>query len=184
MTDSRSKADDVLRFWFEETPAEKRFAVDSQLDAAIGRRFRASMEEVATSLAAAWRAHARTLLAAIILADQFPRNLYRGTAQAFATDALARELTMLALDRKWDAGLSPVERQFLYMPLMHSEDLDQQERSVALYEGLGLAEAADFARRHRDQIARFGRFPGRNAALGRIDTPEEAEFLKQPGSHF
>lgn len=184
MNDVRMKADEVLRFWFDETPVEKRFAVDPQFDAVIGQRFRSTMEEVATSSAAAWRNDARLLLAAIILTDQFPRNLYRGTARAFATDALARALTNIAIERKWDAGLPPVERQFLYMPLMHSENAGDQERSVALYEALGLAEAADFARRHRDQIARFGRFPGRNAALGRADTPEEAEFLKQPGSRF
>ncbi len=177
-------AEAVIRFWLEETPAAKRFAVDQRLDAEIGERFRHLIEEVADSRARDWRDDPRSLLAAIILTDQFPRNLYRGTARAFATDGLARELTNLALDKSWDAGMSQEERQFLYMPLMHSERLADQRRCVVLYERLGLTEAADFAVRHHDQIARFGRFPGRNAALGRVDTPDEAEFLKEPGSHF
>lgn len=184
MSDVKDKAEAVIRFWLDETPAEKRFAVDPQLDAEIGRRFHDLMENVANTHAAGWRNDPRILLAAIILADQFPRNLYRGTAKAFATDSLARELTNLALDKGWDAGLSPDECQFLYMPLMHSERISDQHRCVTLYERLGIAESADFAMRHRDQIARFGRFPGRNAALGRLDTPEETEFLKEPGSHF
>jgi uncharacterized protein (DUF924 family) len=184
MTDVKDSGEAVLSFWLEETPAEKRFAVDPALDAEIGDRFGSLMDEVAVSRASGWRSDARTLLAAIVLADQFPRNIHRGTPRAFATDGLARELTNIALDNGWDAGLSSEERQFLYMPLMHSETLADQQRSVDLFEGLGLAESADFARRHRDQIARFGRFPGRNAALDRADTPEEAEFLKEPGSHF
>ncbi|MGE0774027.1 MAG: DUF924 family protein [Sphingomonadaceae bacterium] len=184
MSGVSKEAEAVLRFWLEETPAEKRFAVDPRLDAEIGARFRTLMDDVAASRAAGWRDDPRTMLAAIILTDQFPRNLFRGTPEAFATDGLARELTNIALDKGWDVGLSPIERQFLYMPLMHSEDLADQHRSVELYNGLGLAEPADFARRHRDQIARFGRLPGRNAALGRVDTPEEAEFLKEPGAHF
>jgi len=184
MSDVKDEAEAVIRFWLEETPAAKRFAVDPLLDAEIGRLFSCLMDEVAQGRAEGWRDDPRTLLAAIILTDQFPRNLYRGTPRAFATDGLARELTNLALDKGWDAGMSQEERQFLYMPLMHSEMLADQRRSVALYERLGLAEAADFAVRHHDQIARFGRFPGRNAALGRADTPEETEFLKEPGSHF
>lgn len=184
MTDMKDSAEAVLRFWLEETPAEKRFAVDPALDAEIGARFGPLMDDVAASRAAGWRGDARTLLAAIILADQFPRNVHRGTPRAFATDGLARELTNIALDKGWDTGLSAEERQFLYMPLMHSEALADQQKSVDLFQGLGMEESADFARRHRDQIARFGRFPGRNAALGRTDTPEEAEFLKEPGSHF
>jgi len=184
MSGVKQDAETVLRFWLEETPAEKRFAVDPRLDAEIGSRFRAIMEEVAASRAAGWRDDPRTILAAIIITDQFSRNLYRGTPKAFATDGLARELTNIALDKEWDAGMAPIERQFLYMPLMHSEDLADQQRSVGLYNDLGLADAADFAVRHRDQIVRFGRFPGRNAALGRTDTPEEAKFLKEPGSRF
>ncbi len=184
MSDVKDKAEAVIRFWLEETPAAKRFTVDPRLDAEIGGRFRDVIEDVAENRASGWRDDPRSLLAAIILTDQFPRNLYRGTSRAFATDGLARELTNLALDKGWDAGMSQQERQFLYMPLMHSETLGDQRRSVALYERLGLVEAADFAVRHHDQVARFGRFPGRNTALGRADTPEETEFLKEPGSHF
>lgn len=180
----QQEAEQVLRFWLDETPADKRFAKDESLDRAIAARFGPMMERVLASHAAQWRDDPRTLLAAIILVDQFPRNVHRGSARAFDGDALARELTGRALARGWDQELGPVERQFLYMPLMHSENIDDQDRAVLLYDALGLEDAARFAHLHRDQIARFGRFPGRNAALGRADTPEEAAFLTEPGSHF
>ncbi len=183
MTDA-DQAEQVLRFWLEETPEEKRFVQDAALDGVIAERFAAASRSILENDAAGWRGDPRSLLAAIILIDQFPRNIYRGKAQAFAGDPLARELTMLALSRGWDGGMTKVERQFLYMPLMHSEDAEDQSLANALYDALGLEDAARFAHRHRDQIMRFGRFPGRNAALGRVDTPEEAEFLAQPGSRF
>lgn len=180
----RLEAEQVLRFWLEDTPTAKRFAKDAALDAEIATRFGALSGRVLASQAAEWRDDPCTLLAAIILVDQFPRNMFRGSARAFEGDALARELTGRALARGWDQEVGQVERQFLYIPLMHSENVDDQARSVALYDALGIEEAARFAHLHRDQIVRFGRFPGRNAALGRIDTPEEADFLATPGSHF
>mgnify|MGYP001500536536 CR=1 FL=1 len=180
----RPEAEQVLRFWLEETAAAQRFAKDAALDAEIATRFGALSGRVLASHAAGWRDDPHTLLAAIILVDQFPRNMFRGSARAFEGDALARELTGRALARGWDQELGAVERQFLYIPLMHSENADDQVRSVALYEALGIEDAARFARLHRDQILRFGRFPGRNAALGRVDTPEETAFLATPGSRF
>lgn len=174
----------ILDYWLREVPPEKRFAKDEAIDRAIAERFGAAHDAIVASGAAEWRDDPAQLLAAVIAVDQFSRNLFRDDARAFAGDPLARELTGEALDKGWDAGMSAEERQFLYMPLMHSEDIADQDRSVALYATLGLPEAFDFAKRHRDQIAQFGRFPGRNAALGRESTPQEIELLKQPGSAF
>lgn len=170
-------AREVLRFWLVETPPGKRFARDAALDAEIERRFGALHRSLSGEGAADWESDPRTLLAAVIVLDQFSRNLYRGSAAAFAQDDAARALTELALAKDWAVGLDATERQFLYLPLMHSERLADQERAVALFEANGDDFVADFARRHRDQIARFGRFPGRNAALGRTSTPVEAALL-------
>jgi uncharacterized protein (DUF924 family) len=130
----------------------------------------------------------------VIVLDQFPRNLYRDSPRAFAHDAAARDVALDAEARGFDRALALVERWFLYLPLMHAEDPQLQERSVALLDSLAgtappslreaLAGAADFARRHRDVIARFGRFPHRNRALARASTPEELAYLAQPGSGF
>jgi uncharacterized protein (DUF924 family) len=123
-----------------------------------------------------------------ILLDQFPRNLFRGRPEAFAQDAKARATAQAAIARGFDQLLAPVERVFIYLPFEHSEALDDQHRSVALFESLPAvpwrAEQIDYAARHRDIIARFGRFPHRNAALGRVSAAEEAAFLQQPGSSF
>jgi uncharacterized protein (DUF924 family) len=127
-------------------------------------------------------------LAAILLLDQLPRNLYRGTAEAFATDAMAREAAQAALARGLDRSLPAVWRQFMYLPFEHSEDLGDQDRSLALFGALArdsaFASTLDYAKRHHAIIARFGRFPHRNRALGRATTPEEEEFLREPGSSF
>ena len=124
-----------------------------------------------------WRDTPDHLLAAIILLDQFSRNIHRGSAKAFAGDALALELTNLALDRRWDKAMRPARRQFLLMPLMHSEKLADQQRSVAEFERLGDDYVLNYARLHLEQVKRFGRFPGRNAALGRRTTEAEQEAL-------
>ena len=125
----------------------------------------------------------RGAVAQVILLDQVPRNLFRDDARAFATDAKARALTRTALDRGWDSDLPPFERLFLYLPLEHSENLADQDRCVALMADLG-EPFLDYAEKHRVIIARFGRFPHRNGALGRESTPEERDFLTQPGSSF
>lgn len=177
------QAEAVLDFWLRQTPPDKRFARDAALDAEIARRFGGLIDEVAAAHAAGWRARPRTLLAAVILLDQFSRNIRRGKADAFANDPLARALTDEAIAKGWDLGMSPAERQFLYLPLMHCERLDAQVRSLPLFDAAD-ANAANFARLHCAQIARFGRFPGRNAALGRATTPAEAELLKEPGAGF
>ncbi|MEG8039405.1 DUF924 family protein [Sphingomonas sp. LR60] len=175
-----SAAREVHDFWFALT-TEQQFAKDDARDAAIRVRFGALRERVLTSGAAAWRDDPRTVLAAVIVLDQFSRNLFRGKAEAFRADPLARELTELAIARGWDADLSKEERVFLYMPLMHAEDAEGQAKSVAMFEALGIEENARFARDHAEVIARFGRFPARNAALGRETTAAERVYLEAGG---
>lgn len=175
---------EILDFWFGHLKPAQWFKPDATLDAEIARRFAAIYDELKRGVADTWRGGARESLAAIIVLDQFPRNMFRGTPAAFATDAVALALSSEAIDRGLDRSLSAVERQFLYMPFQHSEDRAVQTRSVALFEGLGDESVLDFARRHRAVIERFGRFPHRNAILGRASTGEEIEFLKQPGSSF
>lgn len=181
----------VLAFWFGEQPGPARaqwFKKDAAFDADIRARFGALHEAAARRELEAWRASAEAMLALVIVLDQFSRNLHRDDARAFAQDAYALECAGEALRRGDDLQLLPVQRQFLYLPYEHSEDLADQERGVELMRSLEAFEATrgltSWAIRHRDIVARFGRFPHRNAVLGRPSTPEEVEFLKQPGSGF
>ena len=167
----------VLDFWFEEVGRERWFAKSDAFDERIRARFAALHGDVLASGAKAWRDSPGHLLAAIIVLDQFSRNLFRGSAKAFAADPLALAMTRSALDRGWDGGMTPERRQFLVMPLMHSETLADQDRALLEFAGFADANSLDFATRHHGQIARFGRFPGRNAALGRRSTPEEQDAL-------
>ena len=131
-----------------------------------------------------WLDSPRAALALVILLDQMPRNIHRGTAKAFAYDGKAREIAAAAIEAGHDQGMTTDERTFLYLPFEHSENLADQERSMALFEAMGDAEKIDYALRHKVIIARFGRFPHRNRALGRESTAEELAFLEQPGSSF
>jgi uncharacterized protein (DUF924 family) len=184
-------APDVLRFWFGEPAGKARaewFRKDAAFDEEIRRRYSDLHAAAARRELESWRASAEPMLALVIVLDQFSRNLYRGDACAFAQDALALECAKEAIGRGDDFALLPVQRQFLYMPLEHSEELSDQETCVELMRSLDAFEEtrgiSEWAVRHRDIIRRFGRFPHRNAALGRESTPEEIEFLKQPGSGF
>jgi uncharacterized protein (DUF924 family) len=179
-----AQAQAILRFWFDELPAEKRFAKDDAVDAECDRRFGDTRDAILASGAARWREDPGTLLAAIIALDQFSRNIHRGSARAFEADGLALKLSREAIAKEWDKTLSTLQRQFLYMPFMHSEDAGVQAESVALFATLEDAEISEFAVGHKALIDRFGRFPHRNAALGRTSTPEEVEFLKQPGAGY
>lgn len=176
-----ARAREVLAFWFDEVPPEQRFARSDALDRTMRERFGALRDLVLGSGAAGWRDNPETLLAAIVLLDQFSRNMHRGEAEAFAADTLAQELTCLAIDRGWDAGLPPERRAFLYMPLMHAEDPELQTLSLRCFDALGDEQNIKYARDHAEVIAHFGRFPTRNAALGRESTPEEKAFLSRPG---
>lgn len=176
--------DEVLKFWFEELAREAWFRKSDVTDELIRSRFLSLYERIAAlPTEAAW-ASPRRALATIIVLDQFPRNMFRDTPQAFAADAKARDVALGAIERGFDQSFDKDGRAFMYLPLEHSEDLADQERAVALFTPLGDEEYTYYAVAHRDVIARFGRFPHRNAVLGRPSTPEEEEFLKQPGSSF
>jgi uncharacterized protein (DUF924 family) len=183
MTDDaqvHDQAKQVLDFWFSQPP-ERHFEKDDAFDAEIERRFGALRDRVVAEDAEGWRAHPDTLLAAIILIDQFSRNIYRGEAEAFAADDLGARLTLFGIEREWDGRYPPDRRVFFYMPLMHAEDAALQALSVDKFESLGIEENLKFARAHRDVFDRFGRFPGRNAALGRESTMSEEEYLADGG---
>jgi len=182
---------EVLRFWYGEPIGKSReewFRKDEAFDEEIRRRFGGLLDSASRRELESWRDAPDSMNALIVVLDQFSRNLYRNQARAFAQDAHARECTLQALARGDEAVLEPVQREFLYLPLEHSESLADQDLCVermsaleAFPETKGLAV---WAEKHRVIIARFGRFPHRNAALGRASTPEETEFLKQPGSGF
>ncbi len=175
---------DVLAFWFDELPVDKRFARDDAVDAMIRARFGTLHAALAAGVPREWQATPEGRRAAIIVLDQFSRNLYRDDARAFAQDSAARALVAAALTSGDDAGLDATARQFLYMPLMHAESLADQDRSLALFATLSDPDVLAFAQRHHDAIARFGRFPARNAALGRPSTHAETAFLAAHPSGF
>jgi uncharacterized protein (DUF924 family) len=177
-------AREILQFWFEETAPQAWFTEDGAFDRRLRERFLERHEHVAGLPVAACLGDARLALAAVIALDQFPRNMFRGTARAFATDAQAREIAERALAAGFDAGLSKDERMFLYMPFEHAEDEQAQDRCVTLMAALQDPELVRWAVAHKQVIDRFGRFPHRNAVLGRTSTPQEVAFLAQPGSAF
>lgn len=178
--DVHAKAREVLGFWFALTP-EQHFAESPRLDGEIRARFGALRDRVLEAGAQGWRDDPETLLAAIVLLDQFSRNVHRGTAEAFAADPLAQRLALEAIERGWDLEVAKEHRPFIYLPLEHAEDAELQEISVEKFAALGDAESLDYAQHHAEVIARFGRFPSRNAALGRQSTPEERAFLSEGG---
>jgi uncharacterized protein (DUF924 family) len=180
----------VLDFWFGAPSSRERgqprkawFRKSEPFDAEIRHRFLATWERAARGEVERWQATPLASLALVVVLDQFPRNMFRGTARSFASDSQALAAARGTIERKFDRLLSPVERSFVYLPFVHAEDLAAQHRSLALFDGLD-PEDMRSARRHYEIIERFGRFPHRNAALGRESTAEEIEFLKQPGSSF
>lgn len=174
----------VLTFWFDVLAPEQLFTRDDTVDTQIAQRFGQLHSELARAVPADWIATPHSLLAAVIVLDQFSRNLFREDARAFAQDTTALTLADDAISRSWDKGLSAQEKQFLYMPLMHSEVLAHVERCTALMHTAGHAEGEAFARRHAAVISRFGRYPARNAALGRETTQEEKAFLSSNPQGF
>jgi uncharacterized protein (DUF924 family) len=189
------QAQAVFDFWFAGTDAQRRewFQKDDAFDREIERRFGDEIAQALEGGLRQWDAEGpQTALARILLLDQFCRNVHRGTPLAFAGDHLALQAALDMIEAGDDQLLPPLQRAFVYLPLEHAEDMAMQEQAVALFTGLaetgaghqGLAGMLDFAKRHRDVIRRFGRFPHRNAILDRPSTPAELAFLKQPGSGF
>ena len=188
------QAQAILDFWFGgELPRKQWFQKSEAFDREIAQRFGAQIEQALQGGLQAWHAEgAQAALARILVLDQFCRNVYRDTPLAFAGDHQALAATLDLLDAGAERALPPFQRAFVYMPLEHAEDRALQEQAVARFTRLaasepdnqGLSGMLDYARRHRDVIERFGRFPHRNQILGRESTPEELAFLKQPGSKF
>ena len=185
----------ILDFWFlppgepgHRTSRPEWFRKDAAFDLLIRQRFGDQIERALAGGLLEWDDEPRGALARIILLDQFTRNAFRDTPRAFAGDSLALAAALALVGAGSDRQLAPVERWFVYLPLEHAEDLAIQERSVALFNALaaepGMEGIVEYAVRHRDIVARFGRFPHRNRILGRASTPEEDEFLKLPGSGF
>jgi uncharacterized protein (DUF924 family) len=176
--------EDILGFWFNELTPAQWWKKDENLDADIRNRFSDIHAKAARCELFDWRMAAKGRLAEIIILDQFSRNIFRDKPQSFANDSLALALAQEALAVGADKALSPVERSFLYLPFMHSESAEIHQVAEILYRELGIADNFDFEIKHKNIIDRFGRYPHRNKILGRESTPEEIEFLKQPGSSF
>lgn len=174
-----AQADRVLAFWFDELDDRQRFTRDDAVDGEIAQRFGALHAELSRGVPIEWTREPRMTLAAIIILDQFSRNLFRDDARAYAQDPAALAMTKSALDRGLDQPLSADERQFLYMPLMHSEVLADVQRCAGLMKASDVKAGLEFAERHAAVIVRFGRYPARNAALGRHTTAAEADFLEK-----
>lgn len=178
------QAQDILHFWFEELTPQQHFMKDPALDAAMRVRFEATLQAAARCELFAWRATPAGRLAEILVLDQFSRNIYRDTPQAFAQDALALVLAQELVASGHDHSLPLAQRSFAYMPYMHSESRVVHVQAVALFSQPGLEGNLPFALSHRAIIERFGRYPHRNAVLGRASTDEELAFLREPGSSF
>ncbi len=175
---------DILHFWFDELTPKQHFAKDAALDAAIGARFGATLEAAAKCELFAWRATPEGRLAEIIVLDQFSRNVYRDTPRSFAQDALALVLAQELVASTQDRSLSLAQRSFGYMPYMHSESAVVHAQAVVEFDQPGMEDTLRFELHHKELIDRFGRYPHRNAILGRASTAEELEFLSGPGSSF
>ncbi|MBO6638924.1 MAG: DUF924 domain-containing protein [Roseitalea sp.] len=171
----------VLDFWFNELTPEQWFKRDAGVDETIQTRFAETYEAVCATPAADLATSPRAALAAVIVLDQFPRNMFRDSARAFQSDAHARAVADAVIAAGHDTTMTGDERHFLYMPFMHSEALADQDRAIDLFTALGKEDGVKYAHLHRDVIVRFGRFPHRNAVLGRQTTAEEQKHLDVHG---
>ncbi|MDX9732385.1 MAG: DUF924 family protein [Bdellovibrionales bacterium] len=177
-------AESVNRFWFEETDSKQWFMKSEEFDHTIRTRFLGAYERIVRGETASWRTSPHGRLAEIIVLDQFARNMFRDTPQAFAADGLALWLSREMIRRGDDQALEIAARAFVYMPFMHSENPLDHVEAVRLFSQPGLEYNLKFEHLHKDIVDRFGRYPHRNQVLGRISTPEEVEFLKTEGSSF
>ena len=178
------QATDILHFWFQELTAKQHFVKDPALDTSMRERFSATLEAAARCELFAWRTSAQGRLAEILVLDQFSRNIFRDTPRAFAQDALALALAQELVASGQDQQLPTEQRAFVYIPYMHSESLPIHAQAVPLFSQPGLEYNLHFELRHQAIIARFGRYPHRNAILGRTSSAQELAFLSEPGSSF
>ena len=167
----------VIDFWFSENARRYWFRSTAEFDQQIRARFLPLWQEASDRRLDHWMETPEGALALVIVLDQFPLNMFRGKAEGFATESLAREVADHAVQQRWDADMDDTRKAFFYLPFMHSESLADQDRSVQLYRSAKLADGLRWAEHHRRIIQRFGRFPHRNAPLGRTSTPEEAAWL-------
>jgi len=174
----------ILHFWFTELTPKQHYAKDAALDDAIRIRFGATLEAAARCELFTWRTTPEGRLAEVLVLDQFSRNVYRDTARAFAQDALALALAQQLVASGQDRSLPLAQRSFAYMPYMHSESALIHAQAALLFSQPGMEDSLRFEQRHQAIIERFGRYPHRNAILGRASTPEELAFLNEPGSAF
>lgn len=183
MRDTRS---DILEFWFSEIKPAQWFEKNSDFDESIRARFEQDYKLAIQGIYDGWQNQPEGALALIILLDQFPRNMYRDTPQAFAGDAKALEVSKQAVAKEFDQTLSVQEKTFMYLPFEHSENIDDQKKSLELFETIKQDDPVvyDYAKRHYDVIKKFGRFPHRNSILERSNTKLEEEYLSQPNSGF
>jgi uncharacterized protein (DUF924 family) len=175
-----ASADEVVAFWRDAGP-DRWYKSDPEFDREIRERFLETHEAAAADRLAEWKQSAEGTLALLILLDQFPRNMFRGTPRAFATDPMAREIADHAIVQGFDKAIDSKMQSFFYLPFMHSEELADQERCLALYQAADNEEGIKFAKLHLEPIRRFGRFPHRNEVLGRTSTQEEIAFLESGG---
>lgn len=182
----RDTKQEILHFWFDETRPAQWFQKSDEFDALIRERFMVTYDMARDGLCDGWNRDAKGCLALCVLLDQFPRNMFRGAPSAFATDVKALLIAKHAVAQGFDQILPVIERRFIYLPYEHSEDLADQKKSVALFEKIQKEDPLgyDYALRHYEVIEKFGRFPHRNAVLGRASTPAEQEYLATPGSGF
>ncbi|GAB3685460.1 DUF924 family protein [Salinisphaera aquimarina] len=176
--------DTVIRFWFDELSPRDWFRKSERLDQRIVDGFGVTLSEAAAGGLHHWRETPTGRLAEILVLDQFSRNIHRDSPRAFENDPAALARTREAIDAGADRALTRQQRAFLYMPFMHSESLADHQTALALYDALGMQNHLDAERKHYTIIERFGRYPHRNAVLGRENTGEEAAFLAEPGSSF
>ncbi len=177
---------DILSFWFEETQPQQWFQVSEAFDTDVKERFTDDYEKARDEIYEDWKKDADGCLALILLLDQFPRNMFRGTGQAFETDGKALVIAKYAVSKGFDQLLPPIKRRFLYLPYEHSENLNDQRKCVELFEKMKKDDPLghEYALKHLKVIEEFGRFPHRNEILGRMNTPEEEAYLAQPGAGF
>ena len=179
-----TEKEEILNFWFKDCKPEQWFKKNEDFDQMIENRFSSAIENAIAGNLGNWEESETGCLALIILLDQFTRNVFRDTPRAFAGDKRALVLSQLCCDKDYLTNPDVQRRQFMLMPMMHSENLAVQDAALPLFKKYASEKDYEYAEKHRDIIARFGRFPHRNVILGRKSTNEELEFLKQPGSSF